>query len=374
MQPGYLETVECGCAGGWAAYNEGGPANVYAVLGKEMLGAAVADVKREDVEAAMAPHNMLAGGFLIFFNRELSPDEQAHVSVKVLGAAEPLRRVQDPQPEQAAMPAAFPVFIVGSPRSGTSILALALLGAGYAGYGEGNFLSLLHRLDDDIEAHFKVFGSDNVDVLTTHIDKQALKADLFAVLRTHVEARISGEPWLDKTGNPEMIAAIPILRVLWPESVFIFAKRRAIENIASRLRKFPDHDFRYHCADWARNMAKWRQIRAEQPGLKFLEIDQQDIATAPSTVARSICRLLNLPSAREQTLADIFARERPQETEAGTATRLLRLEEAGWSDDRLSIFHQHCGPEMAAYGYTEDESYRHIGVAEALRYGPATGG
>ena len=32
-----------------------------------------------------------------------------------------------------------PLFIVGSPRSGTSILVMALRAAGYRGFNEGNF-------------------------------------------------------------------------------------------------------------------------------------------------------------------------------------------------------------------------------------------
>ncbi len=373
IPPGYLEAVKPGSAHGWATYGEGGPANVYAMLGNEMLGAAIADLIRTDAEASLAVHNVRGGGFRIVFNRDLSPQEQARVSVTVLGGAGPLLRLPGAQPEpepEEELPPAFPVFIVGSPRSGTSILAHALLSAGYAGYNEGNFLSLLHRLDADVDTHFEIFGSENTEVLTAHIDRQALKADLFAVLRAHVEAHITGEPWLDKTGNPEMITAIPTLLQLWPDSVFIFAKRRAIENIASRLRKFPNHDFRYHCADWARNMARWREIRAAQPDLRFLEVDQQDIAAAPAAVARAIAGLLRLPPARERMIADIFARDRPEETRAGTAARVLSLEATGWGEDMQAVFRQHCGPEMAAYGYTEDESYRHTGTAEALRRGP----
>ena len=39
----------------------------------------------------------------------------------------------------------FPVFVVGSPRSGTSILVDALFSAGYKGFREGSFLLADHR-------------------------------------------------------------------------------------------------------------------------------------------------------------------------------------------------------------------------------------
>ena len=54
----------------------------------------------------------------------------------------------------------YPIFIVGSPRSGTSILVQALLGAGYTGHHEGNLLSLLQGLERSIDQHFRIFGSE----------------------------------------------------------------------------------------------------------------------------------------------------------------------------------------------------------------------
>lgn len=51
-----------------------------------------------------------------------------------------------------------------------------------------------------------------------------------------------------------MTLASPIVKELWPSSVFVFAKRRGIENVISRTRKFLGESLENHCADWARNM------------------------------------------------------------------------------------------------------------------------
>jgi hypothetical protein len=252
----------------------------------------------------------------------------------------------------------FPVFIVGSPRSGTSILAKALLSAGYSGSHEGNLLSLLHTIERNIDNHFRIFGTEDPAVLTAHMTAPLIKAGLFGILRELVDAHYAGQAWFDKTGNPEMIEAIPILLSLWPNARFVFAKRRAIENIVSRLRKFPSLNFEYHCADWARNMSTWRRITQNNPKIKYIEIDQHDLGQVPEGAAAALATFLELPISIQMKMEAMFRRDRPQETEHGTATRILTFESAGWSAEQQQIFRRHCDEQMAAYGYLGDQKYR----------------
>ncbi|MCI4677344.1 sulfotransferase [Rhodoblastus acidophilus] len=252
--------------------------------------------------------------------------------------------------------AKYPVFIIGSPRSGTSALAEGMLRAGYNGFREGNFLSLLTVLGRFIDRHFATFGNDGPKVLASVVDKEALMDSIAVVFRDVVNRHNPDAPWFDKTGNPEMIEAIPTLLELWPESVFIFAKRRAIENIVSRLKKFPGHNFEYHCRDWARNMEAWRLMRDKIPRDKYVEVDQQDLIRDPTTAAAAIGHLLDLADANVAAMTQAFQKDRPQETEAGTARRVLALADL-WDEPRRALFERLCGPEMKAYGYSFDESY-----------------
>ena len=251
-----------------------------------------------------------------------------------------------------------PVFIVGSPRSGTSILTAALLRACYDGCYEGNFLSLIRTIELQVERHFRSFYSPNPKVLTARIDQAALKARLARVVVDTVAGLHTQGAWLDKTGGPEMIESIPVLRACFPTSRFILAKRRAIENLVSRLIKFPQFDFEYHCKDWVRTMQAWRALQATAPGTDTIEIDQRDISTQPHAVAERLGQFLDLAPGAVTLAERAFTSQRPQETKPGTADRILSLETTGWSPETMQIFHRICGPQMAQEGYTLDGTYR----------------
>lgn len=254
------------------------------------------------------------------------------------------------------MTAKYPVFIIGSPRSGTSALIDALLSAGYKGYREGNFLQLMPMIGAMIDRHFATFGQDGVEVMATHVDLKALKEEINEVFAGVVNRLHPTPPWVDKSGNPEMMAGIPALRKLWPDSHFIFAKRRAIENVVSRMKKFSHHNFEYHCRDWARNMTAWRGMRENVPEGKRLEVDQQDMIQDPAGTAMRLAAFLDLSDERSKELETTFVESRPQQTSAGTAERVLSLSNI-WSEPERATFMKICSGEMQAFGYSYDEKY-----------------
>ena len=251
----------------------------------------------------------------------------------------------------------FPVFVVGSPRSGTSVITSALMGAGYRGYNEGNFLSLLAGLEKLVDAHFKAFGSTNPRALTSAIDPSEVKRGLFKVIHDQVADKYGGQPWLDKSGTEEMIASIPILLALWPEACFIFAKRRALENIVSRIRKFPHKPFEQHCISWTRTMAAWGKMREQFPDLAAIELDQRELADMPEMAAQRIAGLLDLPAEAQARIEATFTKGRPQETETGSASRILALRTVGWTQEEQDIFRLRCTEQMRLNNYTMDQRY-----------------
>ena len=250
-----------------------------------------------------------------------------------------------------------PVFIVGSPRSGTSALVKAQTTVGYRGYNEGNFLPLMRILDRSVDNHFAIFGKPNPNRLTSQIDREKLKEGIHHTFRQLAQEAHPYPLWFDKSGHADMIPAIPILRQLWPQSVYVFCKRRAIENVASRLKKFPAQDFERHCAGWAKIMAAWRAVRTELPAEVYLEVDQQDLIRDTEDISRKLSQLLQLDPEQQRMLVRTFKSRRPQETSKGSAAQMYSLESIGWSEAQLATFRRHCGPEMEAYGYGSGADY-----------------
>jgi hypothetical protein len=251
-----------------------------------------------------------------------------------------------------------PLFIVGSPRSGTSALVGALRAAGYRGFNEGNFFGLLANFHLTIDNYFRSFGTDDPFVMMSRIDRQELKTGVAELIRKIVDRENPVAPWMDKSGNPDVITMIPALVTQWPTAHFLFAKRRGLENITSRLKKFPNYSFEYHCRDWAANMAAWRAVRQELPDLRCLEMDQQSLIKTPIAAGRQIAAFLNLSVQQQTRLINTFRKDRPQQTSAGSSERVLSLQSTGWSAQHKDIFMRLCGHEMQYYDYSLDETYR----------------
>jgi len=250
---------------------------------------------------------------------------------------------------------ARPVFIVGSPRSGTTILANTLRRAGYSGFNEGHFISLLTPLKEAIDRQFLQSCAHDANQLLSNVDREGLTQDIFRVLQAIQSRHHADEPWFDKTPDAAMVRAAPFVAALWPCARFIFAKRRAIENIASRLKKFPETSFDNHCRYWSETMAAWRDVRES---LNALEVDQYDIGHSPAATAARLGAFLGLTQERIAAMASEMATGRPQSTDADSTLRVLSLSSCGWSDVQTRVFKYLCGREMQYYGYTFDERYR----------------
>lgn len=249
------------------------------------------------------------------------------------------------------------MFIIGSVRSGTSALVEVLWNIGYEGFGEGHFLSLMHYIEGLADQHYDKFAGNDPGVLLGHIDRCDLKRRLFETFRTVMNNLNPKDPWFDKTPDPGMILASPMLRELWPGSVFVFAKRRGIENVISRTKKFPGESFESHCAGWAGSMAEWRTVRQQLPPGCFIEVEQRDMIQQPERTARSLCAFLQVDESAVPAACEAMITQRPEEGAAGSASKTSSLAESGWAIEQMETFVKYCGTEMKEFGYTMDENY-----------------
>jgi len=337
---GYLEALSPAFASGWAEYQAGAPAGVMAVLGGEMLGLATADGIRSDLLWAAEQGGFKAGGFCILFHRHITPDERDQVSIQVINQPEPLARLPelrlDRHPPRR-------IFILGSPRSGTSelgntlskVFALPWLGELHAA---PVFADPAARL-----RHGKYFGPELKHFLAEHHFADAMLTQA-RLLYYGVHGSAS---FLDKTPGVPMIRSATFLARCFPDAKFIYLRRNGISNMCSRMAKFGEHfNFRESCHDWSDCLNDWAKLRGSLP--HFLELRQEDMQDSPDAVAASIAAYLEAPE-RAQDIADSLGGNALERTGAGIGRYLL--EHTGWNAEQIATFQRICGDTMTRFGY-----------------------
>lgn len=250
------------------------------------------------------------------------------------------------------------VFVIGSPRSGTSVLGQALrVGAGYRGFNEGQVFDLLGTLLRNVHEHYAKVEAvrSNPAHMVSLVPKERIDAPLVSMARKLVREAFGTEPWADKTPGEMMIRATPHLAEVWPRSRFVLAKRRAIDNIQSRRRKYPEVPFEAHCRMWSSCMQAWLSVRPKLEG-RYAEVDQLEIERDPSAVGLRLGALLQLDDEQIQASTRVMETSRPERTSA-LGSRVMGLADTGWSPDEIAKFTKICGPLMDRLGYSDTEAY-----------------
>ena len=253
-----------------------------------------------------------------------------------------------------------PVFVLGPARSGTTAIGNGLRRAlGLPGYGEGHTMPLLMRLMEAAHGYYaapnEAEAAATDEVLLAHVGPEEWQARLAREFRS-VYHNMHGGPFIDKSPGALMIAALPMVMAAWPDARIVFSRRRGIENVESRRRKFPDQaEFIGHCHDWTAAMVNWHELRTLVPESQRIEIDQFDLATDPRRCSERLSRFLELGRDQGEFLRESFETQTPERTSA--SWRPLELGELSWSAEERRTFIAVCGPAMDAFGYSLDSTY-----------------
>ena len=371
---GFVESLAEHEARGWA-YDDTAPGShlgITAHLDGVQVAAAVADVRRDDLLQA----GIGAGdhGFTLDFHPPLPPAALLRLQMRA-GAVtlQTLHNSGQSRADDASDPAmpladtqARPVFILGPARSGTSALALALLKSGhYEGHGEGHLLPLAKRLLTTVDAYYDAYqaghevrGSSDTRMRATHgaaFQRMVRRGFVQLTRATYPSGR-----WIDKTPTAEMVRAAPLMQEMWPHARFIFLKRRVIENILSRRRKFPGDTLENHYLDWVDVLSAWLQVRGSL-GAAAMEVDQLDLAQQDEAqhgagAAAAIAGFLELPDAAAARFRAALATDRPEQT--GKLGAVGTLDGLGLPPDGRRGLVAACGRVMSEYGYSYGADYR----------------
>jgi hypothetical protein len=257
-----------------------------------------------------------------------------------------------------------PILVVGSPRSGTTAITLGLSAAGISGYSEGHFLMLFVRIEQAITKYYRDEAKNNVPGTLLHaLPMGQIVEDYRRMARLAMDAAHGGNAWFDKTAHGGMIGCLPFMRALWPDAKIIFAKRRPMENIESRLKKFPHMSFAEHCSDLKYILNTWAIMRETLDN--WLEIDQYDLITEPVKTAKTVSRFLKFDSGAEGAFLGTILNTHPERTASSYTPR--RFSELNWPQTHKSDFAADFDALMKQFGYDYENYYAREGASTGAR-------
>jgi len=251
--------------------------------------------------------------------------------------------------------AQFPLFILGPARSGTSAIALALLRSGhYKGMGEGHLFPMVHALLGTIDNHYERY-EESQETLLARVPRQSFQEFIRRGLVQLAKELFPTPYWLDKTPTVEMVRSALLMRELWPNARFIFMKRRVIENVLSRQRKFPHESAEMHYLDWIAVMTAWLDVR-EQLAETAFELEHRDLVLDPDAAAARISEFLQMPDGSAARFREYLRTNRPEQTDESFGA-IYSLDRLDFSDSEKEALVAKCDPLMVALGYSYSSSY-----------------
>jgi hypothetical protein len=374
---GFVEIVSEHRLAGWAfdPDNADRHLHVTASLDGKPIGTVIAAVARPDLRSAGVGGG--DHGFKIALETPLAPSALPRIEVWAVSGENRLklsflpnsnRSLADHASDPRVPVSDFsqkPVFVLGPARSGTSALALGLVKTGhYEGYGEGHLLPLAL----DMLAVVDRFYARRQDLRSSDTLLGAVHLEAFQrmVRRGFVQMTKAAYPtgrWIDKTPSSAMVRAAPLMREIWPSAKFIFLKRRVIENVASRRRKFPHETLENHYRDWADVLSAWLSVR-DVLGDSAMEVEQFEIAHRPEEEAMRIANFLDMPSAASLAFSRAIASDQPERTstEFGQVESIDTLNLTTEEQRKLMLI---CDPVMIAFGYGYGTEYYRFEPANA---------
>jgi hypothetical protein len=381
---GFIEEIGPMQIRGWARLSNSfdSHVDVEARLEGRVLASMTAKLYRKDLELG----GVGAGdhGFVLNLNGDLTQSELSHVSVCAVladGEFHELIRLDHLAHNSSITKQRLefkgvvsdltqhPVFVLGAARSGTSAMAEGLFSTGrFSGEKEGHCLDLMAYFAESIEKFYKdknKAASPENDTTLVRMPKDYVESVLAQMFIKIIGEIYPTKSWVDKTPSLNMIRLAPLFLRLWPNSHFIFMKRRSIENIVSRVHKFPDVSFLDHCCDWSAVMMAWLEVREELSGVA-IEVDQKILHENPGSIATVLQSFLSLSDVETSRLEESFRLDQPERTPGADDTP-KSADNVNWSEEERKVFSDVCSIAMNKYNYSQDIKYfqndsKNIGV------------
>lgn len=304
-----------------------------------------------------------------------SPETRLTEDMQDPKLAPELAAVLHPQRRPANM--SSPIFVLGSVRSGTSAMGYALThGAGIPGNDEGHVSTLMQMVLNSIETVTSNFPGSGDRYLLSALDSSAFRTYVINYFQAFFERHHPTGVWCDKTPSDfdkaPAVRVAPLLLEMFPKARFIYCQRRGIENVLSRMTKFPQTPFWYHCRSWAGTITAWHEVRT-QLGDRWIEVRQERMALEPDKVADELARFLGLTPEQREGVLQTFQKDRPEQSRPAGEGHELTMKEAGWDPGLQGVFLHECSAAMALAGYSIDGAATTVDHGLKLFYSSSEG-
>jgi hypothetical protein len=243
---------------------------------------------------------------------------------------------------------ALKVFIVGAPRSGTSVIYHAMREVlGLPGHGESHLIPGFQRVFFGLRKYVESMQHGSADILVKQFEPRDFESSVFRYVRDFYEKTYDGQRWVDKTPSDEAVHGATLIEAIFPEARLIATKRTGVEVIDSHMTKFA-RSFEGACIEWRGAMEGL--LAARKNCSHVLEVDQFDISNRPEETARGIAEHLGCEQ-HAGALGLFFATQRIDQLSSHDWTARRTLDSVSWGPSELELFHNICGPMMREFGY-----------------------
>lgn len=239
------------------------------------------------------------------------------------------------------------VFILGAPRTGTSITYYALHDLfGLPGRGESHVMPVFQRIMHTFFLHARAFAPPKGD-LASKLSPRDFRSHLTAYIRHFYQENYPDGRFVDKTPGAEAITGVRLILDAFPAARVIITRRTGIEVVQSVQRKFST-DFQAACELWSNCMTALEMVRPELSDV--LEIDQYDLTNLPDETSKRLSAYLGRTE-MTAPLARFFAERRTDQSSEHDWRNRLTLGDVSWTEDQRMMFIRICGEHMRTYNY-----------------------
>lgn len=270
-----------------------------------------------------------------------------------------------------------PVFVLGAPRSGTTVLAWALAqhsqmwtsGESYIVYD----LFSNGRPENAFERALEL--SEGSWLKSQHVEKEEFLASLGLGINALFSSRADGKRWIDHT--PHYALLRETLAHLFPGALFLHIVRdgrKVVHSMINFLSRFDDQskvaemirngsvapwatDFREACRTWRVYSEAAMALSDAMPG-RVLTVDNEKLVSDPVVGFRHILSFLGAPY--EEAPANYFKSHRLNSSFASNVNASVSIGSFPdpwdqWSVDQRMIFMGEAGSTMLKYGFVREQ-------------------